>query len=97
MAHHIDLAELLATEGDINKVKFELLKSHTLATLNTIVKLISNNNFQSLTDDRRLYGYSPAGDGMGEDNHYLEFCGGRDILEVVTELRELYESLDLEF
>lgn len=65
--------------------QYKILKQHTLDTLNEVVQLIKNEKYDKLDD---YVSFSRAGDGCGNENHYIEFyCG--DIVETVERLKYL--------
>lgn len=65
--------------------QYKILKQHTLDTLNEVVQLIKNEKYDKLDD---YVSFSSAGDGYGNENHYIDFyCG--DIVETVERLKYL--------
>lgn len=82
MAHIMDLnIENLAKE------QYNYLKDHTIKTLLNVIEDLENDNFKSL--EKRLV-WSPAGDGMGEDNYYINF-GYKEGME--TDLHEIIDEM----
>lgn len=65
--------------------QYKILKQHTLDTLNEVVQLIKNEKYDKLDD---YVSFSGAGDGYGDENHYIDFyCG--DIVATVERLKYL--------
>lgn len=66
MTNIMDLTvENLASE------QLQYLKEHSIETLNKIIEYIQNDDFKSV---EKMLIYSPAGDGYGEDNYYINFA-----------------------
>ncbi|WBF79409.1 hypothetical protein BNCALIDO_00019 [Aeromonas phage vB_AdhM_TS9] len=65
--------------------QYKILKQHTLDTLNEVIQLIKNEKYDKLDN---YVSFSGAGDGYGDENHYIDFyCG--DIVETVERLKYL--------
>lgn len=58
------------TKQTIAKIKFDKLKEGVLAQLRKVCENIDQNKF---TDIPKFLAESPAGDGNGCDNHYINF------------------------
>ena len=73
----------------------DILKSHVLETLSEISNIIKSENYN------KIYAYlsnSPSGDGMGEDNYFIEFGYNEDksmdIEQICVLLNKLKESAE---
>lgn len=90
----ITIEELLSLDIDnLAERQYEALKEDTCEKLNRIIKLIKNDEIEEITN---LIAFSPAGDGWGSDNHYIEFVNGSDIGEVIDLLMRLREIIEEE-
>lgn len=85
------LSELLALSENLNEAKASALKGHIVERLESIIKLILSNQFREVSE---FLEFSPAGDGMGEDNYYISFVDGWDISDACQKLEQLQELLD---
>lgn len=91
----IELSDLMkTTPKQLASLQHDALKKHVLGVLNLITNIIRNEQYDSLMkDDDGLLEFSPAGDGYGNDNHYINFSYMKDepmdIKEIVEELRNL--------
>lgn len=70
-----------------NKYK-ETIKTETIKHLKHIIKLIENNEYDEVMN---LLSHSPAGDGYGSDNYYIDFS----FLDPDTEKNYLSDIQDL--
>jgi hypothetical protein len=90
----MDITEFLRiTPESLAKEQYDALKAHSISVLENIIELIKTENY-SMIDS--LLETSPAGDGYGRDNHYINFGHidyynqyGADIREVVDRLMGL--------
>lgn len=74
--------------------QLEFLKQHSIEILNKVAKLIEEENFEEIT---WMLANSPAGDGMGEDNYYIDFSYDeydRDISQIVDMMKYLKSKID---
>lgn len=94
-----EVQEYLRTSGvsekEINKIKFTKLKEFAVKRLQNIANLIENDKFEEIP---KFTAFSPAGDGMGCDNNYIDFSeiagyASLDILELSNELQNLKAQL----
>ena len=84
------------SEKEISRIKFVELKNAVLERLETIIKLVKENKFSQIEE---YLAYSPAGDGWGNDNDYINFNDiveldredGTDISDIIDELNRLNE------
>jgi hypothetical protein len=86
------LEQLLKTTPEtLAMEQYAALKEHTIKTLNTVIKAIENDADYPVIQE--MTAYSPAGDGMGCDNSFINFGFSEkeplDIMEVVGRLEEL--------
>jgi hypothetical protein len=93
MATSESLKDLLKTTPEtLAKLQTEALKQHMLKTLNRVIYLINEGNWNLLED---MCQWSPAGDGMGTDHHFIDFNwddgadDGVDIIEVIQKIRSI--------
>ncbi|KYC52642.1 MAG: hypothetical protein AMQ22_00692 [Candidatus Methanofastidiosum methylothiophilum] len=81
------------TNKQINDLKFSNLKQLTIDRLKIIAKLLEEEKFE---DVQNHLAYSPAGDGMGDDNYYIFFYdlvdGINDLNDVCNYLKELKKN-----
>lgn len=59
------------TVDNLAREQLKYLKEHSVETLNKIIECIQNDDFESI---EKMLVYSPAGDGYGEDNYYINFA-----------------------
>ena len=75
--------------------KHNVVKNHTLNILKSIVDCIEKEEYSSIMD---YLAYSPAGDGYGNDNYFINFNlfernpDGTDIREITSILSNLKEQ-----
>jgi hypothetical protein len=80
------------SQKEIDKIKFNKLKELTVEKLFTIINLINDNKFDKVSKE---CSFSPAGDGYGLDNHFINFGetvsqeDPYDIVEICELLKEL--------
>jgi hypothetical protein len=79
------------SEKEINKIKFNAIKSSALAILERVTSLIKADMYDKVSDFTSV---SPSGDGFGCDNVYIEFGDvigehGIDIYELCKRLKNL--------
>lgn len=85
----MNLEELLnTTPEELAKLQFKELKSAAIATLQKVIDQLERDRF-----DLVATGFSPAGDGMGEDNSYISFKHIHPKLEDIGDVLEILESL----
>lgn len=81
-------------EIDVKNLKqkqLDALKEHTLEILLNIVKLIKNNEFDEV---KNYLEFSPAGDGHGCDNYFINFKYADedlDLDEILDKMKYLME------
>ena len=89
----IETEEYLLAAGvshkEINKIKFNKGKEGVLNTLQLIIDLIKNDLFDEVSDYTE---YSPAGDDMGCDNHFIDFAS---IFTLETTTLDIIEACDI--
>lgn len=82
---------------DINTLQEEQLKElkrHIIEVLNNIAKAIEKEDFKFIKDNME---FSPAGDGYGEDNHFIDFSWGgptMDIGDIVEKMEGLRKTIN---
>lgn len=86
------LEQLLKTTPEtLAMEQYAALKEHVIKTLKKVLEAIENDT--PYLDVEKLTSYSPAGDGMGLDNSFINFGFSEneplDIMEVVDRLAEL--------
>lgn len=92
----VDLKTLMQTSPeDLASTQHDALKTHVLGILETVKNLIIEENYQAIKDKHLIY--SPAGDGYGSDNHFINFDftehqDGMDIDEVLDALMTLQKQ-----
>ena len=76
--------------NNLAETQFNSLKKYTIEVLTEIIKAIKNDDFTTV---RKHLGYSPAGDGYGCDNSFIEFDieddKEWDIGDVIDKLEQL--------
>lgn len=83
--------------GNLVKQQHDVVKTHVLTALARIYNMVENGDYAGV---EKYCGWSPAGDGYGCDNHYIEFgISGADqrlekmdimeVCELLSKLREL--------
>ena len=87
----MDIKELLNTRPEqLAEKQFVALKGYSIGMLKSVVKLLETEQFD---EARKYLAESPAGDGYGLDNSYIDFNfignGGDDISEVIDKLEQL--------
>lgn len=86
---------------ELAEKQHEELKKHCISVLQNVISIIQKEKYKEIlgssgdTDVTNLVCYSPAGDDMGSDNHYINFGGGMDIVEISTRLNQLKQIKDL--
>jgi hypothetical protein len=89
----MNLSELMSTTPEtLAKQQHEELKKHVLDVLDKVRESILADHYPGV---RALTSFSPAGDGMGLDNNFINFDYkntdyGVDIVEVLDELESLH-------
>lgn len=76
---------------EIAKIKYNKLKYKSIEILENVIDLIKNDD---LTKISKYVAYSPAGDGYGCENNYIDFGHiigneGLDIIDLVSILEDL--------
>lgn len=86
----MDIREIMEIDIDnLVRKQHEAVKNHVIGILQEIINLVKEEKYEEIQD--KLI-YSPAGDGYGEDNHYINFSyrnGEKDIKEILEELKKL--------
>jgi hypothetical protein len=80
---------LSLTPENLAEKQEEALKHYVIGRLNNIIDLIQKSKYSEVDN---LLGYSPSGDGHGEDNSYIlfdEFGSNADIGDVIQRLMAL--------
>lgn len=90
--NNIKLEQLLKTTPEtLATEQYAALKEHVIKTLNTVLKAIDNDVGYSVIV--KMTSDSPAGDGMGCDNSFINFGFSEgeplDIMDVVSRLEKL--------
>lgn len=81
----LTLAELLAIDtATLRQCQADALKRHIIEKLEKIIRLVKFNRFDEIKAETL---FSPAGDGYGCDNNYINFG--------IRELGEEWENLDI--
>lgn len=83
------IKELLITKPhDLARKQHDALKEHTIAKIKGFLQMIQNEQYETAESE---LAHSPAGDGYGSDNDYLDFSetGMDDIGEVLATLKAL--------
>ena len=74
---------------NLKEKQYEFLKEHTLNILEVIIDDLKNNKFDDIKNKMK---FSPAGDGYGSDNFYINFSYNEtsmDLLDIIDEMEEL--------
>lgn len=74
--------------GNLKAKQYEFLKGHTLNILEGIIDDLKNDKFD---DIRKKMKFSPAGDGYGSDNYYINFSYNEtsmDLLDIINKMEE---------
>lgn len=82
------------SKNQIAKIKFDKLKEGVLERLKEVVKIIERDEYEKI---KKLITESPAGDGYGCDNYYINFGhiigkDDMDIEQITTLLATLKEN-----
>ena len=84
-------------DTDINKLRedqYKALKEHIISVLDDIRNKVLHNDFQGIYNN--FIEYSPSGDDMGLDNHFINFSWNDtdvlDIDDVLCKLKDLSEG-----
>ena len=77
------LKENGVSDIEISRIKYRELRKMTIDTLKQVLQLITNEQYELIPTQ-----FSPAGDGMGDDNTYISFSGW-DIGMIIDELTKL--------
>ena len=88
------LKELMTIDpANLAQKQHVALKAHAISVLKAVIEAIEKNQYGKIED---MCEYSPAGDGMGCENHYINFAfdgAELDILELVHMLKGLDQNL----
>jgi hypothetical protein len=81
----MNLKELMKVDVENLRLKQnEAIKEHIISTLHQVITLVSKDKFKEV---EQLLEHSPAGDGMGSENNFINFkfdeCS-LDILEIIN-------------
>ena len=85
----VNITEVSDTE--INKIKFNAIKSAVIKRLKGIIGLIESDKYDEI---KKYTAWSPAGDDMGLDNNFIDFgfvvneSSSMDIIEITNMLKE---------
>ena len=74
---------------NLKEKQYEFLKGHTLNILEGIIDDLKKDKFD---DIKKKMKFSPAGDGYGSDNFYINFSYNEtsmDLLDIIDEMEEL--------
>lgn len=74
---------------NLKEKQYEFLKGHTLNILEGIIDDLKNDKFD---DIKKKMKFSPAGDGYGSDNFYINFSYNEtsmDLLDIIDAMEEL--------
>lgn len=91
----MDLKKLLKiTPETLAKEQHDALRDACIDRLESIIKLLRSGEYDKVNG---MLGFSPAGDGHGTDNHYIDFedllpdadQNGVDISTVLSKLKRL--------
>lgn len=85
------IKELMEIDVDnVIKKQHETLKNHVIGVLEDIIKLVKEEEYDKIINK---IVYSPAGDGYGTNNFYINFSyyedGEEDIDEIIDRLKKL--------
>lgn len=88
---NLSLEELLKMRPEqLASVQHTELKNDTIRILKEIIALLQEESYSKI---KAYTEFSPAGDCMGCDNHFIKFANG-DIMEVVERLICLKEMME---
>lgn len=74
---------------NLKEKQYEFLKEHTLNILEGIIDDLNNDKFD---DIKKKMKFSPAGDGYGDNNYYINFSYNEtsmDLFDIVNKMEEL--------
>lgn len=77
--------------NQLKKDQLEALTEHVEKTLNEIMFLFKERQFNKIKD--RFIKYSPAGDDMGCDNHFINFAWNDDETKDILDIIDMAEGL----
>ena len=88
------LKEAGVSDIEIKRIKYNKLKKRVIERLKTITEMIENEEYD---DVKNYLTVSPAGDGMGCENSYIDFSDivildeydGTDLGNIISELIKL--------
>ena len=75
--------------------QLEFLKEHNINVLKNIISLIEEENFEKIN---KFVANSPAGDGYGEDNYYIDFSyegSCKDVMEAFGEMEYIKSKIQV--
>jgi hypothetical protein len=78
----------------MSEEKVEALKQHAIQTLRKVANYLEKGEYEKI---KPMVEYSPAGDGYGCDNHFINLSNTEqpmDIMELISELQWLEENPD---
>lgn len=82
---------------DINNLQEEQLKElkrHTVEVLHKIADAVEKEDFKTIKGNMQ---FSPAGDGYGDENHFIDFSWGNqtmDIGDIVEKMENLRAAIN---
>lgn len=104
-----DIAKILEiTPSNLANEQLEALKKHVIERLNFVISLVEKEDFSEETLNEFTM-RSPAGDDMGDDNHFIKFIymkrektgsgtydyvEPKDIRDVFEKMRKLKEQTE---
>lgn len=81
------------SEKEINRIKFNKLKEHSIQRLNDVITLLKNDHFDKV---KQYTEHSSSGDGYGSENDYINFGFIVGYVEMdILELCEMLQQLKL--
>lgn len=95
MLEMLTVAKVENPDKIVNTQYKKAIKKETIQHLKDIIKLIENDKYDSVFN---LLAFSPAGDGFGLDNYYIDFAfldpdSGKEYLGPIQDLNDVIKIL----
>lgn len=96
----MDLKTLMETSPeDLAELQYNELKNHTIGILEQVKKQLYDDDFEQVKNNLV---YSPAGDGYGSDNYFIDFSYSPqkgtnyslDLMDIIDQLIRLNDIIN---
>jgi hypothetical protein len=89
----MDIKDIMKLDiNNLKKQKHEILTKHAIKILSDIIQHLKKGDYSKIEE---MLAYSPAGDGMGCENHFIDFNFRNtesDINDLIVELKFLKDK-----